>query len=98
MRISLGSLLLGALLVAGGFFLACGPSLVVRAQAGVSSSTDETQWLVTNDDASPGRIYVWQTSGSELLSVTIHDCDRVEGTVTSRRVVPASKAASAGGR
>lgn len=96
MRTNLGPVLLGGLLVAGGFFLARGPSWVAPAQAGVAGSPGG--YTVTTDDASPGRIYVWDLSGTELTSVTVHDCDRVAGTVTSRKIEPTPVAGQGGGR
>lgn len=96
MRTNLGSLLLGGLLVAGGFFLARGPSWVAPAQAGAAGST--SGHTVTSDDAAPGRIYVWDLAGTELTSVTVHDCDRAAGTVTSRKIEPAPSAGHGGGR
>ena len=95
MRVHLGSLLLGGLLVAGGFALAQAPSWTRPAHAG--ASTDADGYLVTSDDAAPGRIHVWDLAGSELTSVTVHDCDRAAGTVTSRRIEPAPAAGHGGG-
>jgi hypothetical protein len=96
MRTHLGSLLLGGLLVAGGFALAQTPSWLRPAQAGAAGWTNG--YMVTSDDAAPGRIYVWDLAGPELTSVTVHDCDRVAGTVVSRRVEPAPAAGHGGGR
>ena len=49
MRVHLGSLLLGGLLVAGGFPLAQAPSWLRPAHAGASTHSDG--YLVTSDDA-----------------------------------------------
>lgn len=96
MQIHLSSLALGGVLVAGGFMLGSGALPTRAAQAGATA--DANGWVVTSDDAVPGRIYVWATSGSDLRSVSIHDCDRAAGTVTSRKIEPAPPAGFGGGR
>ena len=96
MRMHLGSLLLGGLLVAGGFALAQAPSSLRPAQAGAANHFNGH--MITSDDAAPGRIYVWDLVGTELTSVTIHDCDRAAGTVVSRKIEPAAALGVGGGR
>jgi hypothetical protein len=87
MNVHLGSLALGGVLVAGGFLLGSQPAPMRAAEAGTSVNPNNGE-IVTSDDAVPGRIYCWSMMGSLLRSVTVHDCDRVGGTVTSRVITP----------
>jgi hypothetical protein len=96
MRLNLGSVLLGGLLVAAGLGLAHAPSWVAPAQAGVAP--EMSNWMVTCDDGVPGRIYVWHLQGSGLQSVTVHDCSPSVGTVTSQSIEPRAEAGSGIGR
>jgi len=98
MRINLGPLFLGALLVVGGFLLARGPGLVTPAQAGVASLPDANQWVVTTSAENPSRIFVWHTNSGVLKSVSVHSCDLTGGTVTSRQIEAGPEAGQGAGR
>lgn len=95
MQVHLGSLALGGVLAAGGFLLGSG-TLLRPVQAG--ATTDVNGRIVTSDDSAPGRIYHWETMGSELKSVTVYDCDRDAGTVAVKRIEPRNSGGRGGGR
>jgi hypothetical protein len=83
MRIHLGSLLAGGLLVASGFALAQSSSWLSRANAGTAPQTSNQ--IVTSDDSAPGRIHAWTFNGREIVGVTQH-IDQGDGVVVSREL------------